>query len=189
MTTNIKHRILITTALLLLSFGTSTLAADNGGTFFGKEALGKWIIGVKAGKIDPKIKSIDNADTIGIVLGYKFARSVGGNGSSTFEVEYLTSDQSAINDTFVYEADVINGFFTYRTAGDLYLKLKAGVSYADIVVKALGDPNTDFDEVSLAGGIGLGYHIGDYGVIEVEYQTDVGTPDLGIFSVNALMEF
>ncbi|MFT5573549.1 MAG: hypothetical protein ACI9FR_002484 [Cryomorphaceae bacterium] len=189
MSTNMKHKILATTTLMLLSFGTSTWAADNGGTFFGKEAPGKWIIGAKAGKIDPKIKSIDNADTVGIVLGYKFARAVGGNGSSTFEFEYLSSDESAINDTSVYEADVINGFFTYRTAGDLYLKLKAGVSYADIAVKALGEPNIDLDDVAIAGGIGLGYHIGDYGVIEVEYQTDTGTADLGIFSVNALLEF
>lgn len=172
-----------------LFLSSNAFAADNGGTFFGKEAPGKWIIGLKAANIDPNVPSINDADAGGIVLGYHFARPVGGNGSSTIEFEYISGDEAGIDDTFVYEADVINAFFTYRTAGDLYLKLKAGVSYADIAIKSLGDPDIDFDDVAFAAGIGLGYHVGDLGVLELEYQTDTGTADLGIFSLNALLEF
>lgn len=192
MTNILRNKLILATTLLLSSLGMSSIsvAADNGGgPFFGKEAPGKWIIGVKAGKIDTNIPNVIDADAAGIVLGYEFARAIGGNGTSTFEVEYLTGDEAGFNRSYVYEADVINAFFTYRTAGDLYLKLKAGVSYADILFNSLTDPVREFDDVSIAGGIGLGYHIGDLGVIELEYQTDTGNADLGIVSVNALLEF
>lgn len=184
-------KLIFAASILIASLGVSstTLAADSSGPFFGKEAPGKWIIGIKAGQIDPNIKSVNNADTVGLVLGYEFARAVGGNGSSTFELEYLTGDESGFNRSYVYEADVINAFFTYRGPGDLYLKVKAGVSYADILFSSLLDPNLEFDDVSIAGGIGIGYRVGDYGVLELEYQTDTGTADLGIIAVNALLEF
>lgn len=191
MTKNLKNNIVLVASLLLASLGmTSTsLAADRGGPFFGKEAPGKWIIGVKAGKIDPNIPSVSNADTVGLVLGYEFARAIGGNGSSTFELELLSGDESGFNSSYLYEADVVNAFFTYRGPGDLYLKLKAGLSYADIVFNSLLDPTVEFDDVSVAGGIGIGYRVGDYGVIELEAQTDSGRSDLAIYSVNALLEF
>lgn len=191
MTKNLKKIITFVATSLLVSIAmTSTsVAADNGGPFFGKEAPGKWIIGVKAGKIDPNIPTVNNADTAGIVLGYEFARAIGGNGSSTFELELLSGDESGFNSSYLYEADVVNAFFTYRGPGDLYFKFKAGLSYADIVFESLLDPTVEFDDISVAGGIGIGYRVGDYGVIELEAQSDTGDADLAIYSLNALLEF
>jgi len=162
---------------------------DHSGPFFGKEAKGKWIIGVKAGKIDNNVETVSDADAIGLVLGYEFARPIGiQGGSSTVELEFLSGDETNIDSFGEYEVDILNLFFTYRSAGKLYYKIKGGLSYSNVDVSF---PAVDFsnEEVALAAGIGLGYHIGDYGVIELEYSQDSGDNDLGVLAVSALLEF
>lgn len=173
-------------AALLLS--QNVAAADKGGTFFGEQATGKWIIGLKVGKIDNSIEDIKDADAIGLVLGYEFDTPIGNNGSSTFELEYVAGDTTDLRGLGEYDADVINGFFSYRSAGTLYFKVKAGLSYAHIEVNTPLLTDT-YEDVSLAAGIGLGYRVGDYGVIELEYSQDSSDTDLGILGLNALLEF
>lgn len=178
-------------ALTLSLITSNSFAQDNSGTFFGKEATGKWIIGGKAGKIDLNAEGVNDADAAGIVLGYEFDQTIGGfGGTSTIEVEYITGDESALDDVLRYEADVLNVFFTYRTAGDLYFKVKGGLSYATVDITsdiiALRD---DFEDVAIAGGLGFGYRFGDRGAIELEYSKDSGNADLSIVGVNALLKF
>jgi len=174
-------------ALLLIS--QSALAEQNDGPFFGKEAKGKWIVGVKAAKIDANSDFVDDADAVGIVLGYEFFRVIGdAGGSSTVEFEYLKADETPILGFGDYEAEMANLFFTYRTAGKLYFKAKLGASFSEITVVTPAFDDT-VNDVSLAGGIGLGYHIGDYGVVELEYSDDAGNNDLGVLGFNALLEF
>lgn len=180
---------LLSALLLSVALFSHNALAQNDGPFFGKQAKGKWVIGVKAAKIDNNQEDIKDADAIGIVLGYEFDRPIGDlGGSSTFELEYVSGDTTPITGVGNYEANILNAFFTYRSAGKLYYKLKAGLSYADIL---LNTPAFDssFEDVSLAAGIGLGYHVGDYGVIELEYSQDTSDTDLGILGVNALLEF
>jgi len=179
-------------ALCLGTLGFSSLASaqENNGPFFGKNAPGKWIIGVKAANIDPNFDAANDADGFGIVLGYEFARSIGdAGGSSTFELEYISGDEEGIGNLFEYEANILNAFFTYRSAGTLYFKVKGGLSYADIEVNSLIAPQSTFEDVSLAAGIGLGVRIKDYGVVELEYSQDSGESDLSVLGVNALLEF
>jgi len=179
-------------ALCLTSIGfhSSVFAADsNSGPFFGKEAPGKWIIGLKVANIDPNVDDIQDADGVGIVLGYEFARSIGSGGSSTFELEYIDGDDEGAGDLLEYEANVLNAFFTYRSAGSLYFKVKGGLSYVDLDVNSLFGDEFEDEDVSLAAGIGLGYRVQDYGVIELEYSQDSGDSDLGILGLNALLEF
>lgn len=174
-------------ATLLLS--QSVAAADKDGTFFGEEATGKWIVGLKVGKIDNSVENIKDADAVGIILGYEFDTPIGDRGgSSTFELEYVAGDTTDLQGFGEYDADVINGFFTYRSAGKLYFKVKAGLSYAHIEVNTPLLTETN-EEVSLAAGLGLGFRVADYGVIELEYSQDSSDTDLGILAVNALLEF
>ena len=176
-------------AIVLLGSSQLAMAEPNDGTFFGKEAKGKWIIGVKGAKIDTNSEFVDDADATGIVLGYEFDRVIGTRGgSSTVELEYITGDETTLDGAGTYEADMLNLFFTYRTAGDLYFKAKAGVSYSELSINAVAF-DTTFDEVSLAAGVGLGYHIGEYGSIEIEYVDDTSDNDLGLLGLNALLEF
>jgi len=184
----LAHTVCLTIAL----FSVNTMAQESpDGPFFGKRAAGKWIIGVKAGKIDANNPNIDDADALGVVLGYEFDKSIGNFGGTTsFELEYLTGDETTIDGLGTYEANVLNAFFTYRSAGTLYYKVKLGASYSEI------DVNTPFsftsfesDDISIAAGIGLGYRVGEYGQIEVEYSQDSGDNDLGTYGVSALLEF
>jgi len=162
---------------------------DHGGTFFGKNAPGKWIIGLKVANIDPNEDEVQDADGLGIVLGYEFARSIGGGGSSTFELEYIDGDDEGAGDFFEYDANILNAFFTYRSAGTLYFKLKAGLTYSDVSVNSILGEEFDNEDVALAAGIGLGYRVLDYGVIELDYSQDSGDNELGIFGINGLLEF
>jgi hypothetical protein len=173
-------------APLLLS--QNAVAADNGGPFFGEKATGKWIVGVKVGKIDDNVKDIKDADALGIVLGYEFDSPIEDSGSSTFELEYVSGDATNLQGIGEYNADIISGFFTYRSAGTLYFKVKAGLSYTEIETNTPLSRDT-YEDVSLAAGIGLGYHVGDYGVLELEYSQDSSDTDLGILALNALLEF
>jgi hypothetical protein len=95
-------------AALLLS--QNAMAADNDGHFFGKKATGKWIVGVKVGKIDNNEEDIKDADAVGILLGYEFGTPIGGSGSSTFELEYVSVDATNLQGIGEYNADVINAF-------------------------------------------------------------------------------
>lgn len=161
----------------------------NEGPFFGNEAKGKWIIGVKAAKVDNNVEDLEDADAIGVVLGYKFDSPIGTlNGSSTVELEYIDGDSTNLAGIGVYDPDILNLFFTYRSAGDLYYKFKLGLSYSDIEIETPGFVSGT-EDVALAGGIGLGYKFGDYGSIELEYSADSGDNDLGILGLNALLEF
>ena len=182
----------------------NAFAKDSKNTFFGKQAKGKWIVGIKAAKIDNNVEEINDSNAIGLILGYEFDKPIGGSGTSTIELEYLTGDETisvgSESDDFVsnistqalglasYNTDILSLFFTYRSAGTIYYKVKAGFTYSDVEIanSIFTDSNED---VALAGGIGIGYHVGDYGVIELEYTADSGENDLGIIGLNALLEF
>ncbi len=208
---------IILACLFGLTLSQAASAAETGsmgnGPFFGQQAKGKWIIGAKVGKIENNVEALEDADATGIVLGYHFDRPVGRNGSSTIELEYISGDSTqpfnarlATNifgagpdnriglnagnfaDNVSFDVDVLNLFFTYRTAGDLYFKVKTGLSYSEIEYKTLGFRGVD-EDVALALGLGLGYRIGDYGSVEVEYSADSSENDLGILGLNALLEF
>lgn len=199
-----KTRIIKSIAVLLVSLGISSNVIAQDGPFFGNEAKGKWIIGLKAANIDPNMPDTKDTSGVGIVLGYEFAKAVG-RGTSTFEIEYLTGDEeqiSRVNELATipgtgaaprlfgtYEADILNMFFTYRSPGDLYFKVKGGISYVDLNVSPVTLLDRDFEDVSLAAGIGLGYRVTDLGVIELEYSQDSGDADIGILGLNALLQF
>ncbi|MBT8114139.1 MAG: porin family protein [Arenicella sp.] len=179
-------------ACLIASAGgahTALAQQDNTGAFFGQHAKGKWIIGGKAAKIDANSEFVDDADASGVMLGYEFARPIGDlGGSAALELEYVNGDETIINGLGNYEADVVNVFMAYRSAGALYFKAKAGMSFSDLTINT-PTSNDTFDETSFAAGIGLGYRLGEYGAIEVEYTDDTGDNDLGILGLNAFLQF
>ncbi len=166
-------------------------ANDNGGAFFGKSAPGKWIIGGKISKVDLNQADSVDVDAAGIVLGYEFARSIGNaGGTSTVELEYISGDDdiNSLGGANV-DVEVANLFFTYRSPGTLYYKIKGGLSASEIEINSAFNGRSSASETGLAGGIGLGYRVGDLGVIELEYQLDASDADLGILSLNGLLEF
>ena len=197
---------LITTALLAIALPNTLLAQQSkSGPLFGYSADGKWIIGAKVANVDPNIAEVPDAEGVGIVLGYEFARPVGDGGSSTVELEYIQTDETAVSalDSLLgtsgttYESDIVNLFFTYRSPGKLYFKVKGGLSYIDRSIKNApfgiltnsGEILVAGEEVALAAGIGIGFRIKEYGVIEVEYSQDASELETSILSLNAFLQF
>ena len=181
----------IVSVVVALAGHQSSFAADpNSGEFFGNNAPGKWIIGGKIAKVDLNGPEVKDADAVGIVLGYEFARAIGNlDGSSTIELEYISGDATIDSLGLSYDVNVANLYFTYRSAGTLYYKLKGGLSYTDFAFNETQFGQSEFEDVSVAFGVGLGYRVGDLGVVELEYSADTGDSDVGILAVNALLEF
>lgn len=190
---NMKNLTLVSLIIaLFLAFSNSANAEQrkaNSGKFFGNDANGKWLIGLKAAKIDNNEEELRDANAVGIILGYEFDRPVGSTGgSTTVELEYLNASETNYAGLGTYDPDMLNLFFSYRSAGDLYFKLKLGGSYSSIDLNLPGvDGNNE--EFSFAGGLGLGYRIEDYGVVELEYSVDTGSNDLSVLGLNAILEF
>ncbi len=203
MSPNRKTTQLLSTILALCAFFSFNAHAD-GLSVFGNEAKGKWIIGAKAVNIDANEPGLNDASGTGVVIGYEFDKDVAG-GRSSFEVEYISGEEEQVSQlnglgfipsefaigslSGTYEVDIINAFFTYKSAGDVYFKLKGGISYADINVRVGTLLDTSFEDTSLAGGIGIGYRLGDRGQIELEYSKDAGNSDIGVVGVNGLLKF
>jgi len=201
-TTRNSYFILI--LIIASAMSQSVLAKDSKKTFFGKQAKGKWIIGVKTAKVDNNVEEINDSNAIGLILGYEFDKPIGGSGTSTIELEYLSADETisigSESDDFVsnistqqlglagYNVDVLSLFFSYRSAGKIYYKLKAGFTYSDVEIANSFFTGSN-EDIALAGGIGIGYHVGDFGVVELEYSANSGENDLGILGLNALLEF
>jgi len=178
---------LIATLIIGLLMYQNVSAESDDATFFGHKASGNWIIGLKLAQIDLDFSDTD-ADALGAILGYEYDLRLDGGGTTTIELEYLTSDETNFRGLGNYDGDVWSLFFTYRSAGTLYFKAKAGASSSDFIAKT---PTTNFTykDTTLAGGIGLGYHVGDLGTIEVEYSLDAGDSQVGILGLNILFEF
>lgn len=195
-------------AAACLTMNSSFAADDKSGPFFGNKAAGKWIVGLKAANIDTNVPDAKDTTGIGVVLGYEFAKSVG-DGTSSVELEYIIGDEQdvvdlggigPIADTLIvngartpvrgsYEADIINLYFTYRSPGDLYYKFKGGLSYVDLNVSPEIVLDRDYEDASLAAGIGLGYRFLDRGAIELEYSQTTGDADIGILGLNGMLRF
>ena len=189
--------------LLLLGPLASPAMADSrrDGPLFGYSPKGQWIIGGKIANVDPNIADVRDADATGIVLGYEFAKAIGGDGTSTIELEYLKADETIVSELdanmTTYEADIVNLFFTYRSPGRVYFKVKGGLSYVDKSINNLSGglltPSNqlllDQEEVSLAAGVGLGFRVTDNGIVEIEYAQDTGDSNLGILGVNGFIQF
>lgn len=200
---------LIGIALSQSAMAQSRNQTDTSGPFFGNEAKGKWLIGIKAGKIDNNAEDIDDSSAFGILLGYEFAKPVGIGGSSTIELEYVTGNETEVlNGAASYEAEMLNLFLTYRSPGTLYYKFKLGLSYSNIDVSGdffglnvppandLGDfndiPFNDLrsqEDVALAGGVGLGVRINEDFTVELEHVADAGDNDLSLTTLTGVLRF
>jgi len=136
-----------------------------------------WNLGVKLSYIEPDgslISGSDNADNIGVSLGYQWPRSFGAIG---LEADYTTSflegsvDIDGIPIREAFFIDTLGAHATYKTPGfatnlGIYAKVRAGVTYYELT-------NTEFlneEEADLSLGIGIGLKLGQVS-LEIDYST------------------
>lgn len=167
------------------------------GTFFGYEATGKWMVGVKGAAVQNSAADFGDATNIGFLFGYTFARPVGFNGSASLEFEGTTTtsdgDIGPASDfgpgvTGQWDVDTLAIYFAYRTPGIVYFKGKLGGITSDVNANFAGGTSQQ-DDASFAYGAGLGVRLGQRGKIEVEYTGASGDNDIGLVSVGGILEF
>lgn len=180
----LPHLALLATAMLAIN--------AHAAISYGDSNAGQVYVGAKIGQIDagkPK-----NATVYGAYAGYNFDRSLG------LEAEYLNSDNKDYNADGLehkYEAKSYGAYGTYRyhlQNTPFYAKGKLGVAKTKIEGVAgvasenilLPDPirvtkTYSEDKTHLAGGVGIGFSQGKFGV-EAGYtylNSDVGTWNIG----------
>jgi opacity protein-like surface antigen len=153
------------------------------------------MVGAKYAVTKNGIDGVNDADAVGLVLGYHFARPVDFNGTASIELEYLTTtsdgDFSANSDfgqAGKWNYDAWSIFFAYRTPGMVYFKAKLGGTNSDVTY---ANPGGDFrtDEFAFAWGAGLGVKLGDRFLAELEYAATAGDNELEFISLGGILEF
>lgn len=168
------------------------------GTFFGYEARGKWMVGIKAAKVQNSEADFGDATNVGFLFGYTFARPIGINGTAAIEFEGTgtasdgdigpESNLAAAGTSGEWDVDTLAIFFAYRTPGVVYFKGKLGGMQSKVSAKLPGG-NVDQDDFSFAYGAGLGVRLGTMGRIEAEYTGASGDNDIGLISLGGILEF
>lgn len=177
----------IVPTLLTLSL-TAPAFGDEEGTFFGQDATGKWIVGIKGGVIESDTEGFGDATNAGVVLGYRFSRPIGGiGGSSSIEFEFTTSvDDGDVSGTgTTWDVNTYALFFTYSTPGTVYFKGKLGGMATDV---SSSNSFVDNDASGFAYGVGFGVKVGQKGKIELEYTGVTGDNNLNFWSIGGLLE-
>ncbi len=173
---------LLTLTLAIPAFG------DEEGTFFGQDATGKWIVGIKGGIMENDTEGFGDATNAGVVLGYRFSRPIGGiGGSSSVEFEFTTSvdDGDVSGTTTTWDVDTYALFFTYSTPGTVYFKGKLGGMTSDV---SSSIPGLSGSASGLGYGVGFGVKVGQQGKIELEYTGVTGDNSLNFWSIGGLIE-
>jgi hypothetical protein len=191
---HIARKYLAVLFTLALTPSMTTLAiADEEGTFFGQDASGKWIVGLKAGVMQNGTDGFGDATNAGVVLGYRFDRAIGEIGaSSSIELEFTTSvdDGDLSNVVGTWEVDTYALFFTYATPGTVYFKGKLGVMATDVSSSVVGVVVND--DSGFGYGAGFGVRAGQHARFELEYTGVAGVTgenDINFISLGGLLEF
>ena len=190
----VKKSIVLLTFIIGYALVGSAFSAEEA-TWFGQQAVGKWMVGVKGSSVKNGRSEFDNANNSGVLLGYQFARPVGFDGSAAIEFEGTTShDDGDIRSTSAFGApgrwdvDTYGLFFAYRTPGTVYFKGRLGGIQSDVTSKFAGSSISE-DDTSLAGSAGLGVKLGEWGTIELEWTGDSGDNDIQMISLGGILQF
>jgi hypothetical protein len=185
-----RRAILLISAILLLP--ASTAFAQQSSTWFGNSADGQWLVGVKLGQIENNdAGSFDDLDNYTVVLGYQFARAIGGDGTASIEGEFGDSDDADFASHVPgsqWEARTIGLYMSYRTPGTVYFKGKLGILYSDL---GFDDVLPDQSDTNFAYGGGFGILLGreQNFNIELEWLGTSGDNDLNLLNLVGLARF
>ncbi|MAY40335.1 MULTISPECIES: porin family protein [Spongiibacter] len=116
-------------------------------------------VGGQLGKLKVDVDGIQNADTVGVLVGY----GLGFNGVSV-EAEYNTGDGdiNILGNTGSYDADTLGLFVAYRTPGPAYLKARAGAVRSEVEADITGMGQTDESETEFSMGVGVGIRLDNF---------------------------
>jgi hypothetical protein len=185
-------------AVFVLSFNHSAAYAEDTFTWFGQEATGNWLAGLKVTSMQNGRDGYDDASNLGLVLGYQFSREVGDGGSANIEFEFSSSfdDGSVAADKAFsvagdWNADNIGLFFTYQSVGTVYFKGKLGLLKSEVNTTLVNGQTFAQDDTNFGYGAGIGIRLGeaDNFRLELEFLGSNSDNDLGSISLGGLYLF
>ena len=118
-------------------------------------------LGVQAGSMNHDGSGFDNANNLGLILGYEFLNVA--LGDIAIEGGYTNTVDKGNAPTGDWEIETLAAYGVFRTAGPLYLKVKGGVLRSNIKESMQSNTSTEF-----SGGIGGGFSVG-IAQFELEY--------------------
>lgn len=137
--------------------------------------------GAKLGFMDPD--DGDEATNAGVLVGYTLMEDR--NGAFAVEGEYTrTFDDGEIGNAD-WDIETLTAYLAYRTAGNIFLKAKAGYGWWDVNVDGGAPRGFEDDDWDFAFGAGVGYRLSSKAGLEVEYtviQDDIDFLSLGFFT-------
>jgi len=84
-----------------------------------------------------------------------------------------------------WDIETLTAYLAYRTAGNIFLKAKAGYGWWDVNVDGGAPRGFEDDDWDFAFGAGVGYRLSSKAGLEVEYtviQDDIDFLSLGFFT-------
>jgi hypothetical protein len=191
-----KHLMALAAVAALSPLSSGVALAEKPSWFGDGPAQGQWLLGIKAGVMKNEGHAIEEANNTGVLVGYTFARPVGG-GSASVEAEFTStsSDGDFTQDSFVgapgsWQIDSKALYMSYRTSGTIYFKGKGGVVIADTKYKTnstLSDVKQD--EAAASFGAGMGVRVMDRANVELEYTGGFGDNDVNFASLGVNFSF
>lgn len=168
--TRFKYALFVVTAACLV-----TPAAAQESALYGGLALGK---------LSADFSRFEDTSSIGAILGYDFYQDP--NGSLALEAEFTTTlTDGDIRGGGGWDARTIGTYAAYRTAGNVFLKVRAGI--LDQHVNASGAGPLNSNDTKFSYGAGVGAHLNSKAALEVEYT---GLSDnLGFISLAYVTHF
>ena len=95
------------------------------------------------------------------MIGYNFG------GGSAIELERNSADIDVAS--FQIDMDNTALYYAFRSEGDAYLKVKAGILKEELSASSCGGCDVEDDDTGFSAGIGGGLNLGSMAQIEVEY--------------------
>ena len=186
-----KLAVLLTAFTLIPALSAN---AQEGTTWFGDTADGRWLAGIKYGQATNDALGFEDADAYTLVLGYQFARQVGVNGSSNLEFEYTDSDEADRNTGIAgdnWDLRSYGLYLTYQSPGTVYFKGKLGVLYSEISSETNNVKLASSDDANLAYGAGIGVTLGaNQNVnLELDYTASSGDNDISLVNLGGYITF
>jgi len=154
-----KTKLLLTALCLGASLSAPAMAVEN-----------PLYIGLTAGKMMVDLDGLDDANSTGILMGYRFTDELAVEGGFT---KSSSADITAPGANGTWDIDTITVFMAYRTPGDVYFKGKIGVINRDISYSTSNGVLTTSDAGSESGGslgVGGGVKFSKTGALELEYS-------------------
>jgi outer membrane immunogenic protein len=140
--------------------------------------------GLRVGSLSTDFPGFEDTAAIGLMFGYDLHTDP--NGTLAVEAEITrTITDGDVSGGDGWDARGVGAYAAYRTAGDVYVKAKAG--YLDQSINQGGGRTLNADDAGFAYGAGGGWRINSKAGLELEYTSM--SDDLSFLSLAYVTHF